>query len=288
MIYKHNSVLLNEISVGLNVRPGKKYIDATFGGGGHTRQILENGGLVLSLDMDEDALKNAQELYRKCKKENLIIAKGNFRDIEKIAEKYNFGKVDGVLFDLGVSSYQIDNPEKGFSYRFEEADLDMRFDKKSPVKAVDILNKAGREEIYEIISRFGEEKYSGAIADSVYRARQIKKIENVGDLLNILDNITGVKGNKGVSSRVFQALRIAVNEELANLELGLNGASSILKTGGRLAVVSYHSLEDRIVKNWMRQSIFKVLFKHPVYAGAEELRNNPRSRSAKLRIAIKN
>lgn len=262
---RHVPVLSREAVDGLNVRSRGTYIDATFGAGGHTAEIVKRGGEVLAIDVDPEVHAPV---------------KGNFRDIEKIAKENGFEMVDGILFDLGVSSMQLDTPERGFSYRFS-GPLDLRFDQTKGKTASDIVNSYSEGELYEIFTRFGEENDARAIARAIVRARAIDHITTTEGLVKV------VGGSRPVLSRIFQALRIAVNDELGALREGLNGAGKLLVNGGRLVVISFHSLEDRIVKQYMRSGGWKVLTKKPITANADEVKANPRARSAKLRIAIR-
>lgn len=259
----HTPIMVSEVLEGLQVTPGKRYIDATYGGGGHTKAIREAGGIVLGIDQDPDA--------------GAVL--GNFRDIERIAKENGFSEVDGVLFDLGVSSHQLDTPARGFSFRFGEAPLDLRMNQREGISAAEYLQHVSEKELYEILATYSEAESSRAIARSIVRARRIKPITTTGDLLQI----TG----KRAAAQVFQALRIYVNDELGALKAGLSGARLLIKPGGRLVVLSFHSLEDRIVKQFMRGVDWKVITKKPIEPGEQELAENRRSRSAKLRIAEK-
>lgn len=269
----HVPVLVKEVVDGLSVEPGKKYIDATVGAGGHAVEIVRRGGIVLGIDQDNEALALAKERLK-----DTTLVHGNFRDIEKIGITKGFTNVDGVLFDLGVSSLQLDTPQRGFSYRYTDAPLDLRMDQRKGETAAELINRASEKELYDIFSEFGEEQHSRSISAALYRARPVR---TVGDLVQVVGT------NKSVLSRVFQALRIAVNDELGSLKAGLEGAHRLLKPGGKLVVISFHSLEDRIVKRWMRNSGWDVVTKRPLVPGTEEVDTNRRSRSAKLRIAIK-
>lgn len=268
----HVPVLVSEVVDAFEVSPGKRYIDATVGLGGHAAEIGERGGIVLGIDQDEEALKIAKTRVK------AVLVHGNFKDIERIAKEKGFSNVDGVLFDLGVSSLQLDTPQRGFSYRYTDAPLDLRMDQGSGETAAERINRSTELELYDIFSEFGEEQHSRSISEALYRARPVR---TVGDLVRIVGT------SKSVLSRIFQALRIAVNDELGSLKAGLEGARKILKPGGKLVVISFHSLEDRIVKRWMRSSGWDVVTKHPMVPGSEEVDTNRRSRSAKLRIAIK-
>ena len=260
---KHIPVLLKEAVDGLNVRQGGKYIDATFGTGGHSAEIKRRGGKVLTIDADPEVH---------------AAVTGNFRDIERIAKEHGFERVDGILFDLGVSSMQLDTPERGFSYRFA-GPLDLRYDPTLGTTASDIVNTYSEGELYEIFSRLGEENNARAIARAIVRARGVEKITTTEKLVKVIGK------SQPVLSRIFQALRITVNDELGALREGLSSAGKLLINGGRLVVISFHSLEDRIVKQYMRNSDWRVLTKKPITASYNEVKANPRSRSAKLRIA---
>lgn len=262
---RHIPVLLKEAVDGLDVKPGGMYIDATFGSGGHTAEIERLGGRVLTIDVDPNTL---------------AAVKGNFRDIEKIAKENGYEWVDGILFDLGVSSMQLNTPERGFSYRYK-GPLDLRFDQTKGKTASDIVNTYSEGELYEIFSKFGEENGARALARLVVRARQVAPINTTERLVEVVDS------SKPTLSRIFQALRIEVNDELGALKAGLTGAKALLKDGGMLVVISFHSLEDRIVKQFMRENGWAVITQKPIIPADSEARNNPRARSAKLRVAIR-
>lgn len=287
----HRSVLLNEVIDLLLVKPGKKYIDATLGGGGHTEAILELNGEVLGIDRDPEAIKYVQG---KDKNPKLKVAQGNFAQIDQIARSQGFGEVAGVIFDLGVSSRQIEKGDRGFSYQ-KEGPLDMRMnqDEKLPT-AADILNLAGKDELYKIFNQFGEEPRAFALASAVVRARKVRAFATTDDLLQIIEGVYGAreavpaKTRAQIAKRVFQALRIAVNSELESLKIALPKAVSLLVGGGRLAVISFHSLEDRIVKqsflNFQELNLGKVITEKPISPSLVEKVENRRSRSAKLRV----
>ena len=257
---------------------GKRFIDATLGGGGHTKKMLEMGAEVLALDEDGDAIENNMILVGP----HCRIVQGNFRDIETIAGNNNFLNIDGILFDLGVSSHQLDTPERGFSYRFDEAPLDMRFGDRKKQSACDIVNKNSEEALFDIFSRLGEEEKASGIARSIIKCRKKHEIVTVGELTRCL----GTK-NVDAIARIFQALRIAVNDEFGALQYGLVGAMNVIKVGGRIAVISFHSLEDRIVKRFFLDNKMHVIDKKPIVPGRGEQQKNRRSRSAKLRIGEK-
>ena len=278
----HIPVLVREVLEGLDVGKRKKYIDATIGSGGHAVEIVKRGGIVLGIDTDPAAVSIAR-------RKKLAVVQGNFRDIEAIAKREGFTNVDGILFDLGVSKMQLDSLKRGFSYRYPLARLDLRMDQSQGEAASELVNRARGEELYDIFSTFGEEQLAGAIADPICRARTIRPIETVGDMVGVVETVVpNINVRYGVLSRIFQALRIAVNDELENLKLGLGEARKALRAGGRIAVISFHSLEDKIVKEifktWQEEGGGAVITKKPIIPTREEAQRNPRSRSAKLRI----
>lgn len=287
----HTSVLLQEAIEYLNVEPGKKYIDATLGGGGHSAEILKRGGIVLGIDVDDEALNYVEENFKsEILNLKLKITKGNFKDIEKIAKENGFDKVEGIIFDLGVSGHQFDTPGRGFSFQ-KEGPLDMRMDKELKVAAKDLVNALTKGELYDLFSKLGEERFSRAIANGIVRARQVSPIITTAELWEIIrHSVPGsISGDTG--ARIFQALRIVINDELNNLKTALPQAFNLLDKEGKIAVISFHSLEDRIVKNqfakWVEGGAGKLLIKKPVIPGREEIEKNKRSRSAKLRIIEK-
>ncbi len=284
----HISVMREEVLDGLHIEPGKKYIDATVGAGGHAVEIVKRGGIVLGIDTDPTAVRIATTELEKTGVTGWKVIQGNFRDIEQIAKKEGFERVRGVLFDLGVSSMQLDTPERGFSYRFTDAPLDLRMNQLQGESSAQLVNRASRETLYDIFSTYGEEQLAGRLADAVCSARSVKRIETVGDIVSILEQLVPDEHARfSVLSRIFQALRIAVNEEMDALREGLHGARELLEPGGYLVVISFHSLEDRIVKLFMRESAWQVITKHPEVPTPGERISNRRSRSAKLRIAVK-
>ncbi len=278
----HKPVMVTEVIEGLDVDAGKKYIDATTGGGGHAVEIEKRGGKVLGIDQDPEAVEFAKQNFKG------KIVRGNFRDIEKIAKDNGFDQVDGILFDLGVSSHQIDTPERGFSYRYLQAPLDLRMDPEQGVSARDYINKLSEEELYEIFATYGEEKLARAIARAFVGTRRERPLTTVGDVVEIVSlAVRDARARTSTLARVFQALRIAVNDELGALKVGLRGAGEVLGSGGRLVVISYHSLEDRIVKREIRRLGYKQINKRPMTPSGNEIQENHRSRSAKLRVAVK-
>lgn len=289
----HRPVLVNEVLAALRVVSGAKYIDATVGGGGHGIEIVRRGGVLLGIDVDREAIEHARiEFEIQCSElkegRDWTLVQGNFRDIQGIAKEHGFAQVAGVLFDLGVSSHQLDTAGRGFSYRWQEAPLDLRLDQSQGLTAAELIKKLDENELYEILAKFGEEKLARPIAAAIGRARHLKEIKTTGDLREAIATV--VKRSKeetGVLARVFQALRIAVNDEIEVLREGLEGAKKVLGRGGRLVVISFHSLEDRAVKQFMRSSTWKLINKKPIEASYGEIMVNPRARSAKLRIAEK-
>ena len=289
----HIPVLLDEVVAGLNIQVGKKYIDATVGGAGHAWEIVKRGGIVLGIDTDQEAVTFANEKLKREgeTKQNVgmwKVIQGNFRDIESIAVREGFNQVDGILFDLGVSSHQLDEGSRGFSYRFTGAPLDLRLNQGSGEDAKDVLKRLNEEELYEIFAKFGEEERSRAIAHALVRARSVKPIETIGDVVRVIGEIVpDERERNGILSRVLQALRIVVNDEMEALRAGLAGAQHLLANGGRLVVVSFHSLEDRVVKQFLAGEHWQPITKKPIIADYKEIYRNRRSRSAKLRIAVK-
>ena len=284
----HTSVLLTETINLLNVRKDKNYIDATLGGGGHTFEILKHGGNVLGLDVDQEAIdfvrsKNQDSGF----KNRLIIAKGNFRDIERLSRENKFENVSGIIFDLGVSSHQLDSVGRGFSFRYD-ALLDMRMDKELQIKAMDLLRVLTKGELYELFYKYGEDRFAKRVASNIVESRRIKPIESTVDLINIVEkSIPRLNYQIHPATRIFQALRIAVNDELQSLEEGLEGAYKVVTDDGVIVIISFHSLEDRMVKHtfkkWEEAGLGINLTKKPILPSETEIRNNSRSRSAKLR-----
>lgn len=284
----HEPVLLKEAIEYLNIKPGEKYIDATVGGGGHTEVILKKGGKVLGLDLDPEAIEAAkQHLTSACPNASWQLAQGNFAHLKKISEEHQFTKVAGIIFDLGVSSHQLEKMERGFSFN-SEAPLDMRMDLNQEVTAADLVNGLTEKELAELFFKLGDEPFSRRIAAAIAKARQTAPIKIGKELAEIIAKVKPRQGKLHPATRCFQALRIAVNDELNNLRQGLAQAIKILGPKGRLVVISFHSGEDRIVKLFFKdQSNLEVLTKKPIEPTREEIMVNPRSRSAKLRAAEK-
>lgn len=306
MEFNHISVLLNETVDGLNVKPNGIYVDGTAGGGGHSAEILKSlkYGKLISIDQDPDAIQTVTERFKD--NPNSIIVKGNFSNMKKLLNDRNIYQVDGVLLDIGVSSHQLDTAERGFSFH-EDAPLDMRMSQ-SGETAADLVNSLSEKEISKILFTYGEEKFAPSIAKSIVKYREEKEIKTTLELADIIRNSVPerVRRNGHPARKSFQALRIAVNHELDALEQGLDGAFELLSKGGRLAVITFHSLEDRIVKQkfaiWAQgctcppdfpvcvcgnKPQAKVVNKKPILANSTELERNPRARSAKLRICEK-
>ena len=302
----HSPVLLCQVIRGLNVRVGKKYIDATVGGGGYSFAIIKRGGIVLGIDLDKDALEFVKKKLKSQKSKvkigrEIFLEQGNFAEIKKIAEKYGFNKVAGIIFDLGFSSFQLERAGRGFSYKGSEP-LDMRLSTRQLPTAADIVNKYSEGELYEIFTKFAEEVHSRAIVSAILSARAVSYIGTTDKLVSIIDKIAKQlyvgktsyqisKLRNSLFARIFQALRIAVNNELNSLKEGLTAAIDLLEEEGRLTVLSYHSLEDRLVKLKFRANMKKnkliLINKKPIVAAREEVFSNPKSHSARLRIAEK-
>lgn len=281
----HRSVLLKESIDYLNVRPNELYVDATLGGGGHTKEILNNGGRVIGIDVDLDAIDHIRDSLRS---DHLIVEQDNFRNIDKILSKHGVTEISGIIFDLGVSSKQLDTAGRGFSFS-KSGPLDMRMGGDLKVTAADLVNGLTETELYELFFRSGEERYARRIARVIVRSRQNEKIEKTDQLAKIIEASIGRSASKiHPATKVFMALRMAVNSELDNLKESLEKATNFLKIEGRLVVISFHSLEDRIVKNFVRNTSELVqINKKPIIPTEEEIKENPRSRSAKLRVAEK-
>jgi 16S rRNA (cytosine1402-N4)-methyltransferase len=296
--FHHVPVLLSEVVAGLNPRGGGRYIDGTVGGGGHAAALLGRsgpGGRLLGLDADPAALAAARaELAPFGERATLV--HGNFRELGQLARQHGFDAADGILLDLGVSSHQLDTPERGFSFA-ADAPLDMRLDPTQGDTAADLLNRLPESELADLIYRYGEERGSRRVARFIAEARRKRPIATTSELAELVARALGGKRGKiHPATRTFQALRIAVNRELESLEIALPQAVELLAAGGRLAVISFHSLEDRIVKLFFRaesgyggtgQGRLAIITKKPIEAGGDEIQANPRARSAKLRIAEK-
>lgn len=286
----HTPVLLQEVINILDPRPGKFFIDATVGGGGHTLELLRMGARVLAIDRDPEAIEYIKKKFPIG--EGLRLVRANFSHIKKTAEEAGFSAVDGILFDLGVSSHQFEKAERGFSF-MRSGPLDMRMDPDISIRALDLINNLDERRLYEIFKTYGQEKLSRSIARAICSARQVEAIETTDKLAGIIEEAVRRGGRGGLlkihpATKVFQALRIVVNSELLNLEDALPQTVDILKIGGRLAVISFHSLEDKIVKRFFKQEKrLQVLTQKPIGPTIDEILVNPRARSAKLRAAQK-
>ncbi|HRN96522.1 MAG TPA: 16S rRNA (cytosine(1402)-N(4))-methyltransferase RsmH, partial [Candidatus Levybacteria bacterium] len=243
--FSHIPVLLEEVLEAFDIRDGKKYIDATAGGGGHTQEIVTRGGQVLAVDQDDDALKHLYTRFADEKK--VTVVKGNFGEIQSIAHLYGFENCSGILFDLGMSSFQIDSSDRGFSFHRDQP-LDMRMDAQKELSAYDVVNRWSPEALEEILLRFGEEQQASQVVQAIVDARKEKKIETTGELVQTVKKVIRRHEKIHPATRVFQAIRIAVNAELDVLKNGLDGALAVVESGGKIVVISFHSLEDRIVK----------------------------------------
>lgn len=308
MVFSHIPVFLNEAVDYLNIKPNGVYVDATAGGGGHSEAILEqlsNEGRLVLLDRDPDAVEH---LYNKFKnRSNVLIIKDNFINIYNVLCKIRVNSVDGILFDLGVSSYQLDNKDRGFTYK-ENVPLDMRMSKEG-ISAKDFINTAPEYEISRVLKENAQERYASSIARNIVKERLIHPIETTFDLVNIVKRSIPQKSLKEKghpAKRTFQAIRIHINSELSNLKKGLMSAFNVLSSGGRIVVITFHSLEDKIVKDqfkkWStgcncpgnfpvcvcgKKPLAKVLTKKALKPSFEEVSSNKRSKSAKLRVCEK-
>lgn len=295
----HVPVLLRESVGGLDIKPDGVYVDVTFGGGGHSREILSRlgaKGRLFSFDQDEDAEQNIVN------DERFTFVRSNFRYLKNWMRYYGIGEIDGLLADLGVSSHHFDDETRGFSFRFD-APLDMRMNKRAGMTAADVLNNDSEEQLSDIFYIYGELKNARRIAAAVIQARTARRIETTNDLMEATEKCFQREREKKETAKLFQALRIEVNHEMDALKEMLNGARDLIRTGGRLSVITYHSLEDRLVKNMMKagnvegkvvqdffgriESPFRQIGGKVIVPSEEEQQSNPRSRSAKLRIAEK-
>ncbi len=297
----HVPVLLNECLEGLNIQPDGVYVDVTFGGGGHSSAILSRlrNGRLYAFDQDEDAKANAERFDNG----SFTFIESNFRYLKRFLKMHGVTEVDGILADLGVSSHQINTPERGFSTRFE-AVLDMRMDQATDKTAEMVVNQYPEAELHKIFGIYGEVKNARSLARALVQARINKRLVTTTDLIDAMRGLMPKGREFKYQAQVFQALRIEVNDELKALEELITQSAEVLKPGGRLVVMSYHSLEDRLVKNFINkgrfygeaekdiygnvEKPFDALTRKPVEAGEKELNENPRSRSARLRIAVKN
>jgi len=294
----HVPVLLKETVDGLNIKPNGVYVDVTYGGGGHSREILKRlgpSGKLYAFDQDEDAHKN------KINDERLVLIEGNFANMKNYLRLEGVKQVDGILADLGISSHQINKPERGFSTRYDEK-LDMRMDKGADFSAYDLVNNFTERQLRNIFSQYGDLRNAGTLARAIIKQREEKPIETTGELIEVVSkHFPKLKRNKFLA-KLFQAIRIEVNGEMDALKNMLMQSAQLLKKGGRLSVISYHSLEDRLVKRFIRDGMFEGQPEKDMYGNVEvpfkkvgklivpekeEIERNPRARSAKLRIGEK-
>ncbi|MDD5551681.1 MAG: 16S rRNA (cytosine(1402)-N(4))-methyltransferase RsmH [Candidatus Pacebacteria bacterium] len=289
----HESVLKKEVIKYLSPKPNENFIDATFDGGGHSFEILKKTlpkGKILGIELDKELLEKTRKRLEQFEK-RLVLVNDNFKNLKKIVDKtcpeLN-RRISGVLFDLGFSSWHIEKSERGFSFLRDEL-LDMRYEKRG-ITAMDIVNKWQKEDIEKILRIYGEERYSRKIAEKIIEERKKKPILKTTELVRIIEEVKPGKAKEKIhpATRTFQALRIKVNSELENIKKTLPQAVEILKPGGKIVIISFHSLEDRIVKNFLKgEKKVEILTKKSIKATSEEINKNPKSRSAKLRACIK-
>jgi 16S rRNA (cytosine1402-N4)-methyltransferase len=291
----HTPVMLEEVLSYLNLSSGKTIVDATVGTGGHAEEILKRispGGRLIGIDRDRESLNVAQDRLGKFGSAS-VLRQGNFMDIDSILKELKVKKVDGVLFDLGISSFQLGDPERGFSFK-QEGPLDMRMDRESYISAQDLLNNLNEEEISALLWNFGQERWHNRIARLLVRERERRPISTTAELSSIVVRATPYKYRHyriHPATRTFQAVRIAVNRELETLEIALRKTVEFLDKAARICVISFHSLEDRIVKisfkEFASEGLIKIVTRKPLAPGLAETRDNPSSRSSKLRVAEK-
>lgn len=307
MEFEHTSVLLLETVDNLNIRPDGIYVDGTLGGGGHAFEVcrrLGERGRLIGIDQDEDAIRAAGERLSPYA-DRVTIVRSNYENMDQVLKELNIQKVDGIMLDLGVSSYQLDTAQRGFSYK-EDAPLDMRMDQRNAVTARDIVNTYGEMELYRIIRDYGEDKFAKNIAKHIVQARQSKEIETTGELVAVIKAAIPARvrfAGGHPAKKTFQAIRIELNRELTVLDNSIDRMIELLNPGGRLCIITFHSLEDRIVKNGFRKnenpctcppefpvcvcgkvSRGKILTRKPILPSGQEMEANKRSKSAKLRV----
>lgn len=306
--FEHTPVLLNECLDGLNINPNGIYVDGTLGGGGHSEEILKRltGGKLIAFDKDDDALTSTGKKLSKYG-DKIIFVKSDFKKMYDKVKAMGIDGVDGILLDLGVSSYQIDTAERGFSYRFDGR-LDMRMDKTQVLSAYEVVNNYSKDELIRILYQYGEESFAKAIVSKILEARSVKPIETTGELTRLVEMAIPKKfwGKGSVAKKTFQAIRIEVNGELDGLDKAIDQMIDLLNPNGRLCIITFHSLEDRIVKNACKirctdcicdktlpfcvcnhKADAELVSRKPIVATKEELKNNKRSSSAKLRVLQK-
>ncbi len=311
MEFRHKSVLLDECIGNLNIKPDGVYVDGTLGGAGHSLEIarrLTEGGLLVGIDQDQAAIETARERLAEYG-DRCRIVRSNYVHMDEVLRDLSIGGADGILLDLGVSSYQLDTPERGFSY-MEDAPLDMRMDQRQDKTARDIVNEYTEQELYHLIRDFGEDRFAKNIARHIVKARQDKPVETTGQLAELIKAAipARVRAQGGhPAKRTFQAIRIELNQELTVLKEALDKMAGLLNPGGRLCIITFHSLEDRIVKTKFRElekpctcppdfpvcvcgrkSLGRVVTRKPILPTEEEMEENPRSKSAKLRVFERN
>ena len=309
MEFYHNPIMLKEVLEGLNINPSGIYLDCTLGGAGHSEEILKRlnaRGLLIGIDKDDDAIAYSSQRLKGYK--NKLIVKADFKDVKRVLDKHNIGSIDGALIDLGISSHQIDDGARGFSF-LREGRLDMRMDKTQELSAYEVVNYYPEDRLVKILYEYGEESFAKAIVRKIVEQRKVKPIETTLELKDIIESALPKKviyKSGGASKKTFQAIRIEVNGELDRLDSTLEYLISKLKSGGRLAVLSFHSLEDRIVKRVFKtestdclcpsgvpicvcghKKSIRLINKKPIIASAEEVKQNPRSAPAKLRVVEK-
>ena len=303
--FSHIPVMLNECLDALNIKNGGLYVDGTLGGCGHSLEIAKRGGHIIGIDRDSTAIEVARE---RMKDYDAALVNNNYDNIKEILSELDVDKIDGALLDLGVSSYQLDTPERGFSYRYD-APLDMRMDKNASLSAYDVVNKYSQSELERVLFDYGEERFSRNIVRKIIETRQTKPIETTFELVDIIKNAMPAKAlreGKHPAKRTFQAIRIEVNSELIHLDKTVGDFCDVLNSGGRMAVITFHSLEDRIIKTAFNRLAsgctcpkdfpvcicgnkpkVRVLTRKPILPSDDELKQNPRSASAKLRVIEK-
>lgn len=307
MEFKHKSVLLDETIESLNIKPNGIYVDGTLGGGGHSYEIakrLTDGGRLIGIDQDEDAIRAAKERLSEFA-DRVTIARDNYCNMPKVLDELGISKVDGILLDIGVSSYQLDEAERGFTYK-QDAPLDMRMDQRQKMTAKDIVNGYSEEDLYRIIRDYGEDKFAKNIAKHIVQARQIKPVETTFELDEIIKAAIPMKFRATgghPAKKTFQAIRIELNRELEVLDESIDAMTDLLNDNGRLCIITFHSLEDRIVKTRFRKNENpctcppdfpvcvcgkkpkgKVITRKPIVPDEEELEENKRAKSSKLRV----
>ena len=308
MIFGHKSVLLDETIESLDIKPDGIYVDGTLGGGGHASEVcrrLGDKGRFIGIDQDADAIAAASERLKEFG-DKVTIVRSNYENVDEVLKELGISQVDGIYLDLGVSSYQLDTAERGFTYREDDAPLDMRMDQRNEMTAKDIVNTYSESELFHIIKNYGEDRFAKNIAKHIVRARQEKEIETTGELIELIKaaipaKVSATGGHP--AKRTFQAIRIELNKELEVLEKSIDKMTDLLAPGGRLSIITFHSLEDRIVKNRFRinenpctcppdfpvcmcgkKSKGRVVTRKPILPSEEELSENKRSKSAKLRV----